>query len=68
MSCYQQSDICDGKGEHFISKQILEIKVVAEMSHICSSHSPDKGRVQKFMLGKFVDFSIKWVGGLPLVH
>ena len=27
-----------------------------------------KGRVQKFMLGKFVDFSIKWVGGLPLVH
>ena len=41
MSCYQQSDICDGKGEDFISKQILEIKVVAEMSHICSSHSPD---------------------------
>ena len=23
-----------------------------------------KGRVKKFMLGKLVDFSIKWVGGL----
>ena len=27
-----------------------------------------KGRVQKFMLGKLVDFSIKWVGGVSLVH
>ena len=27
-----------------------------------------KGRVQKFMLGKLVDFSIKWVGGVLLVH
>ena len=27
-----------------------------------------KGRVQKFMLGKLVDFFIKWVGGVPLVH
>ena len=27
-----------------------------------------KGRVQKFMLGKLVGFSIKWVGGVPLVH
>ena len=27
-----------------------------------------KGRVQKFMLGELVDFSIKWVGGVPLVH
>ena len=26
------------------------------------------GRVQKFMLGKLVDFSIKWVGGVSLVH
>ena len=24
----------------------------------------DKGRVQKLMLGKLVDFSIKWVGGV----
>ena len=28
----------------------------------------NKGMVQKFMLGKLVDFSIKWVGGVPLVH
>ena len=27
-----------------------------------------KGRVQKYMLGKLVDFSIKWVNGVPLVH
>ena len=27
-----------------------------------------KGRVKKFMLGKLVDFSIKWVGGVPIVH
>ena len=27
-----------------------------------------KGRFQKFMLGKLVDFSIKWVDGVPLVH
>ena len=27
-----------------------------------------KGRVKKIMLGKLVDFSIKWVGGVPLVH
>ena len=27
-----------------------------------------KGRLQKFMLGKLVEFSIKWVGGVPLVH
>ena len=27
-----------------------------------------KGRVKKHMLGKLVDFSIKWVGGVPLVH
>ena len=27
-----------------------------------------KGRVKKLMLGKLVDFSIKWVGGVPLVH
>ena len=26
----------------------------------------DKGRVQKFMLGKLVDFSIKRAGGVPL--
>ena len=27
-----------------------------------------KGRFQKFMLGKLVDFSIEWVGGVTLVH
>ena len=27
-----------------------------------------KGRVKKFMLGKLVDFSIKWVDGVLLVH
>ena len=27
-----------------------------------------KGGFQKFMFGKLVDFSIKWVGGVPLVH
>ena len=32
------------------------------------SSRPPKGRVQKFMLGKLVDFSIKWVGGVSLVH
>ena len=26
------------------------------------------GRVQIFMLGKLVDFSVKWVDGVPLVH
>ena len=27
-----------------------------------------KGRVQKFLISKLVDFSIKWVGGVPLVN
>ena len=27
-----------------------------------------KGRLQKFMLGKLVDFSIKWMGGVSIVH
>ena len=27
-----------------------------------------KGGVQKFLLNRLVDFSIKWVGGVPLVH
>ena len=27
-----------------------------------------KGRVQKFLLNRLVDFFIKWVGGVPLVH
>ena len=27
-----------------------------------------KRRFQKFMLGKLVDFSIRWVDGVPLVH
>ena len=27
-----------------------------------------KGRVQKFLLNRLVDFLIKWVGGVPLVH
>ena len=27
-----------------------------------------KGRIQKFMLGKLVDFSVRWVGGVSLVH
>ena len=27
---------------------------------------PAQGRVQKLMLGKLVDFSIKWVGGVSL--
>ena len=27
-----------------------------------------QGRVQKFLLNRLVDFSIKWVGGVPLVH
>ena len=27
-----------------------------------------EGRFQKFMLGKLVDFSVKWVGGVLLVH
>ena len=27
-----------------------------------------KGRVQKFLLNRLVEFSIKWVGGVPLVH
>ena len=27
-----------------------------------------KGRFQKFLLGKLVDFSIEWVDGVPLVH
>ena len=29
---------------------------------------PTEGRVEKFILGKLVDFSIKWVGGVSLVH
>ena len=29
---------------------------------------PHKGGVQKFLLNRLVDFSIKWVGGVPLVH
>ena len=36
-----------------------------QLVDICSL---GKERVQKFMLGKLVDFSIKWVGGVPLVH
>ena len=27
-----------------------------------------KGRFKKFLLGKLVDFSLKWVDGVPLVH
>ena len=27
-----------------------------------------EGRVQKLILGKLVDFSIKWVDEVPLVH
>ena len=27
-----------------------------------------KGRFQKFMLGKLVDFFVKWADGVPLVH
>ena len=27
-----------------------------------------KGRVKKFLLNRLVEFSIKWVGGVPLVH
>ena len=27
-----------------------------------------KGGVQKFLLNRLVDFVIKWVGGVPLVH
>ena len=26
------------------------------------------GRFKKFMLGKLVDFSVKWVDEVPLVH
>ena len=27
-----------------------------------------QGRVQKILLNRLVEFSIKWVGGVPLVH
>ena len=27
-----------------------------------------QGGVQKFLLNRLVDFSFKWVGGVPLVH
>ena len=32
------------------------------------SVSLDKGRFQKFMPGKIVDFSVKWVDGVLLFH
>ena len=31
-------------------------------------HAVRQGGVQKYMLSKLVDFSIKWVGGVLLVH
>ena len=36
--------------------------------HRCKLDSAAKGRFQKFMLGKLMDFSLKWVDGVPLVH
>ena len=35
---------------------------------LVENQSVSQGRVKKFMLGKLVDFSIKWVGGVSLVH
>ena len=35
---------------------------------LSNSQLETDGGVQKLMLGKLVDFSIKWVGGVPLVH
>ena len=49
------------------------LNVRKEEPAVCSdrtvtSHLSPKGRLQKFMLGKLVDFSIKWAGGVLLVH
>ena len=32
------------------------------------AHYISSGRVQKFMLGKLVDFPLKWLGGVSLVR
>ena len=37
-----------------------------EQRHLANNSS--KGRVQKFLINRLVDFSIKWVCGVPLVH
>ena len=36
--------------------------------NLCRHSKLPQGRVKKFLLNRLVDFSIKWVGGLLLVH
>ena len=42
--------------------------IVANLFQNNKQTNVNKGRFQKFMLGKLEDFSIKWVDGVPLVH
>ena len=51
------------------SRQVYRTTINEELVYENHQYSGvHKGRVQKFMLGKLMDFSIKWVGGVPLVH
>ena len=53
-SLYRQTDI--DNVEFLTNKKTWRVQAVTE------------GRVNKFMLSKLVDFSLKWVGGVLLVH
>ena len=51
-------------GEHEVC-QVCGRAVTSQLSWTDLTY---KGGVQKFMLNRLVDFSIKWVGGVSLVH
>ena len=67
----------DGRARGDLRPVVIETGVVSHASGSCHLRLANtdilvgvktEGRVQKFMLGKLVDFSIKWVGGVLLVH
>ena len=61
--CERRVTPVESHGEHNMSIYLLitnKLQVIITIFHL--------GRVQKFVRGKLVDFPIKWVGGVPLVH
>ena len=54
--------------EMFTDEEFYQVDCRLGQACLLLTSLEPKGRVKKFLLNRLVEFSIKWVGGVPLVH